>query len=107
MKANQIKGIVNDLLDINSYRHPLKIIFLDKKFEINLIDGKMTYVEDYSGKDSLAEFYNEKREFFLRRIKDLKGNIKDFEEAKIIVFGKKEKAVIKYKGKLSDKEVII
>lgn len=102
MRISQIQGIVNDLLNFRGYENPLSRIWLDNKFEINLVNGKISYL----GEDSITEFYKNKRKWFLDRIKKLGGKIADFEDAKIIVFGAKEKIVIKYKNKIFENEVV-
>lgn len=100
MRLSQIQGIVNDLLDFRGYENPLSRIWLDNKFEINLVNGKISYL----GEDSITEFYKNKRKWFIGRIKKLGGNVNDFQEAKIIVFGAKEKILIKYKNKIFEGE---
>lgn len=96
MRKNQINGIINDFLDFRSYENPLGHIFLDNKFEINLITGEV----DYPERDDVYDFFEHKRKWFIGTIKNLGGNIEDFGEAKLIIFGAKEKIRIKYKDEL-------
>ncbi len=102
MKINQIQGIVNSLLGLSAWRNPLALIKARKKLKINLLSGKMKY----GGEDDLSALYKEKREWFLKRIKDLNGNLEDFNEAKISISGNKEKIRIKYKGKVFKTETL-
>ena len=102
MRLSQIQGVINDLLDFRGYVNPISRIWLKNEFEINLINGKINYL----GEDSIVGFYKNKRKWFLARIKKLGGKIKDFEEAKIIVFGTKEKVKVKYKNKLFEGNVV-
>ena len=90
-----MNGIIYDLGDLQSYNNPLGYIWLKKKREINLLTGKIAP----SDKDSVYEFYIQKAKWFKERIKKLNGNLKDFQKAKIIVFGAKEKIEISYKNK--------
>lgn len=102
MKASEIKGIAHDLLNLNDWKNPLDRVWIKEKFEFNLITGEANYEE----KDSLHYFYRAKRMWFLKRISELKGDLKDFELAKIIVFGAKERIEIIYKGKKFSDEVV-
>lgn len=94
MRTKQIQSIVNDLLELRCWRNPLLAVTLNKKIEFDLIKNK---ISNHEGSDSLTELLKEKREWFKQRVKDLNGNLKDFKEAKIIVFGTKEKVKIIYK----------
>jgi hypothetical protein len=95
MRSNQVNGIVNDLIHLGEDFNPMAYVWIKKKFEVDLITGEKSQVE----KDSLTEFYNEKVKWFKGRIKKLNGNLKDFQKAKIIVLGAKEKIEITYKNK--------
>jgi hypothetical protein len=101
MRKKDINGIINDLLELGNWRHPMEIVWVPKKFETNLITGKT------NASGSLKEFYEEKSEWFKKRIKNLGGNLKDFTEAKIIIFGAKEKIKLIYKDEEFVKEKII
>jgi len=102
VRKNQIKGIINDLLDLNGYRNPLGKISLKNKLEANLLTKELLSVDE----DDVYKFYLEKISWFHNRIKELKGNLKDFEEAKIIASLNKETIKITYKGeKFSDRVV--
>jgi hypothetical protein len=94
MRANQVNGIVNDLIHFSEDFHPLSWIWIKEKFDFNLL-GKKIF-----GKDSLAEFYEAKRKWFIERIKKLKGDLKDFQKANIYILDKKEKIEIVYKNKI-------
>jgi hypothetical protein len=100
MRTNQIQGIINDLIHLGEDFNPLIWVWIKEKFDFNLI-GKKNF-----GKDSLAEFYEMKKNWFINRVKKLKGNIDDFQKAKIHVFGKKEKIEIVYKNKEFSNEKI-
>lgn len=52
MRSNEIPGIINDLLNLESWHHPLQNIFSTKKYEINLLTGKQTILE----KDSITDY---------------------------------------------------
>jgi len=95
MRLSQIQGVVNDLLYFRGYENPLSRIWLKNKFEMNLISGGI----NYPGEDSVSDFYKNKRKWFIGRIKKLQGDVKDFQIAKVIVFGAKERVLIKYKNK--------
>lgn len=79
------------------------MVSIPNKIELDLITGEGNWDEE----DSLTELLEEKRGWFLDRIKSLKGDIKDFQKAKIIVFVAKEKVKIKYKGKEFEKERVL
>ena len=102
MRNNQINGIVNDLIHLGEDFNPMNYIWIKKKFEINLLNGKKSQNE----KDSLTEFYDEKTKWFKDRIKKLGGNLKDFKKAEIIVFGAKERIEIIYKDKEFSNEAV-
>ena len=102
MRTKQLNGLVNDLSNYEDYRNPLNHIWLEKKFEINLKTGEISYY----GEDDISDFYKNKRKWFVDRVRKLGGKLTDFDEAKLIVFGAKEKIVLKYNGKDFDKEVI-
>ena len=95
MKTKEIKGILHDLLELNNWKNPLHHIWIRKKFEMDLLKGKISYLK----KDSLSEFYKEKRKWFIKRVKNLKGNLKKFQKAIIRVYGAKEKIEIIYNNK--------
>ena len=101
MKKNQIQGIINDFIDYRGYENPIHHFWLKEKLEINLISGKINYLEE----DSFTEFYKHKRKWFMGRVKKLKGKLADFQEAKVIVFGAKEKIFIEYKDKTFEKVI--
>jgi len=102
MRLSQIQGVVNDFLDFKGYENPLNHIWLKNKFEMNLISGGI----NYPGEDSVSDFYKNKRKWFIGRIKKLQGDVKDFQIAKVIVFGAKEKIKIKYKNKIFENEIV-
>jgi hypothetical protein len=95
MKSNEVRGIVNDLLHLGEDFNPMYYIWVKRKFELDLITEKKSQAEI----DSLTKFYDEKIKWFKERIKKLNGDLKDFQKAKIIVFGAKEKIEIIYKDK--------
>lgn len=100
MKIGHVKSLMHDLREVINYKNPLTWISVKKKIEFNLING------EFSGdpNDSFKELYEYKREWFLDRLKKLNGKLENFEEAKFIVFGAKEKLIIKYKGKIFEEE---
>jgi len=100
MRINQIPGIINDLLDLESWHHPLDNIFPTKKYEINLLTGKQNILEE----DSITKLLDSKRKWFVKRIQNLNGKFEDFAKAKIKIFGVKEKVEIIYKDKKFNKE---
>ncbi len=102
MRSNEVKGIANDLIHLGEDFNPMNYLWIKKKFEVDLIGGTKSQVE----RDSLTEFYDEKIKWFKERIKKLKGDLKDFQKAEIIVFGAKEKIEIIYKNKEFSGEVV-
>lgn len=100
MRKSDINGILYDILDLNNWVNPLYRIKIPEKFEIDLLTGKTNQKEE----DSLTEFYNAKRKWFLNRVKKLDGNLNDFQEAKIIAFGNNEKIILVYQNKKYEKE---
>ena len=103
MKANEVKGIVHDLIYLRDWQNPMERFFIENRFKINLITGDY----DYEGEeDSITELYKEKRDWFIDRVKDLNGDLKDFEKAEISVYGKKESVEIIYKGKKFEKDFV-
>ena len=100
MRANQVKGIVNDLVHVSEDFNPMNWVWLKEKRNFDLL-GKRSF-----GKDSLAKLYEMKRNWFLERIKKLKGNLSDFQKAKIYIFGKKEKIEVVYKNQIFSNEQI-
>ncbi|MFW6283024.1 MAG: hypothetical protein ACOC1P_03155 [Minisyncoccales bacterium] len=100
MRKKDINGIINDLLCLNDYKNPLELFFIDKKVEVDLINGEISGIE----RDSLWEFHKEKIKWFKKRVNELNGNLEDFQEAKIFVHGAIEKIVIIFKGKKFTKQ---
>jgi hypothetical protein len=91
----KIKSILHDLKEVYDYKNPLSIMNFSGSFKIDLISGQVIYQgED----DSLKEVYEIKRSWFVSRIKELKGNLEDFEKAEILIESMKEKIVLIYKG---------
>jgi len=76
MKKKEIKGLIHDLLDLRIWRHPLELIFLNRKVEVNLLTGEVLGLDE----DSLWELYKEKEAWFKERVGE---DISHFEEAKI------------------------
>jgi len=103
MRIKDVNGIINDLANLRDYRNPLAHVFIDKKFEMNLLTGKTNRSENKL--DSIHELCTEKRNWFIERIKTLGGKLSDFEKAKITVFGAEESIEIVYKNKIFKKEV--
>lgn len=100
MRVNQVSGIINDLIHLGEDFHPMTWIWIKEKRDFNLLEKRSF------GKDSLAEFYEAKRKWFLERVRKLKGNLGDFQKANIHIFGKKEKIELVYKNKIFLKEKI-
>lgn len=103
MRKKDINGIINDLMELISWRNPvhdnMAFSFIGNKLTLNLLTGKIEYPEE----DSLTKLYREKRDWFVKRVHNLGGKLSDFEEATIIVFGAKEKVKIRYKGEVFEK----
>ncbi len=95
MRKNQIKGVVHDFLWLYEYRTPLLRNSFSNKLKLNLLTGEIIGTDN----EELIKFYKEKRKWFKNRIKKLKGNLKDFDSAKVLIFGNTEKIEILYKGK--------
>lgn len=100
MRANEIKGIIHDLINLESWRNPIS--WIKNRFEIDLISGKINYL----GEDDVSAFYKEKRQWFVDRVKKLKGDLKEFQYARIVLYGAKEKVEISYKGKKFEKDIV-
>ena len=95
MKSNQVRSIPHDLLNLMNWENPLTAVFVDKRIECDLLNGK---ISNHFGKDSLTNLFEVRRAWFKNRVKKLNGKLKDFDEAKIIIFGRKEKIKFSYKG---------
>jgi len=102
MKSKEVKGIVHDLIHLGEDFNPMNYIWIKKRFEVDLIKGKKSQIEE----DSLTEFYDKKIKWFKERVKNLRGDLKDFQKARIIVFGAKEKIEIFYKDKDFSEEAV-
>jgi hypothetical protein len=104
MRKNQVNGILNDLIKLNSWNSPANSMWIPKKYEINLITGK---VKPIIGND-ISEYLDYKSKWFKERIRELDGDLKDFQKAAITLFGAREKAVLIYKGEefKKDKSII-
>lgn len=94
MRKNQINGLIHDLLNLESYINPLDREFVDKRFEVSLLKNEISGNADDEG---TLKFYQKKIKWFKNRVKKL-GGLKDFQEAKIFVYGSKEKIKIIFKG---------
>jgi len=104
MKSKEVKAIANDLVHLISWKSPLVLLPIqpDKKYEINLLTGKL----NVNFKDSITEYLIEKHKWFLNRIKDLNSKLEDFKEALITILIRKEKVTINYKTKKFESERI-
>ncbi len=108
MKANQIKGLLHDILHLRCWRNPLSIPHLDLKeksypgLRINLLTGKIT--PSAREPDSLSELLQEKRKWFKDFLKSHNSKLSDFEKAEIKMSGKKEVVEIVYNGKKYERE---
>ena len=102
MRTKEINGIINDLLELINWKNPMWEIGIKRTYEINLLNGNL----NNNLKDDLTKYLSEKYKCFSDRIKELKGKMNDFGEAKIKLFIRKEKITIKYKGKTFEKERI-
>jgi hypothetical protein len=102
MKKNQIKSILHDILEFMNYRSPLPMIHFKGKLKFDLISGKTDYNED----DSLTDILKEKRRWFLERVDNFGGELKDFNMAEIIIEGNKEIVKIIYKKEEYSKSII-
>jgi hypothetical protein len=102
MRKNQISGVIHDILGYLEYRSPISRIFLGIKIEVNLLNKEIFGVDE----DDIFKCYHEKIDWFHNRIKNLKGNLKDFKKAKLYVYGAKEKVEITYKDSDFSNEII-
>lgn len=102
MRKKDINSITHDLLRFHEDTNPLLEFSIDKKLEVDLINGDVFW----KGEDDLWRLYKEKVKWFHNRVIDLKGSLKDFEEAKIFVQGTKEKVKIVYKGETFEREMV-
>ena len=100
MKSGQVGSIVHDIIYFRDWKNPLNHVRLGRKIEFDLLTGESNVDEE----DSITEMCKNKREWFLDRLKKFNSKIEDFEEAKIVFFRAKEKVIIRYKGKLFEKE---
>lgn len=103
MRKKLIPSLMHDLLHLSEDFHPISARAVPNKTEINLLTGKINLTEE----DSVVELLKEKREWFKQRIKKLNGKLSDFQEAKITIFGVKEKIEIQFKDETFTKERII
>lgn len=101
MRKSEVLGIVNDLIELRRWKNPLDMVWSDNKIIFNLITGEGNIEED-----SIIELCREKREWFLARVKKLKGSLSDFEKASISIYGAKEKVDMVYKGKRFEVEKV-
>jgi hypothetical protein len=79
MRKKLIPSLMHDLIHLQEDFNPLIAWEVPNKTEINLLTGKVNLHEE----DSVVELLKEKREWFKRRVKKLKGKLSDFQEAKI------------------------
>jgi hypothetical protein len=103
MRKKEIRGIMHDLLAYYEWRNPLSKFSVDVDFEVDLLSGEISR----EGGDDIYRFFKAKVEWFLNRVSELKGNLEDFESAKIFVTSDGEKVVILYKGEKFEKEFVI
>ena len=96
MKKNELKGIVHDFLNLSDYQTPLKGNSPSDKIRLNLLTGEILGTDE----ERLIRFYKEKRNWFKKRIKNLKGNLNSFDFAKVTISGKTEKIELSYKKKI-------
>jgi len=90
-----MNGILYDIMDMRGWKNPIGMFRTINKYVLDLLSGKFNWEEE----DSITELLEEKRNWFLERIKKLKGKKSDFEKAVISVSFGKEKVEIIYKGK--------
>lgn len=95
MRIKDLNGIIKDWFDLSSWENPLAMFKTTNKYELDLFTGKHNWEDE----DSITKLLRTKRDFFLSRIKKLKGKKRDFEKAKISAHLGKEKIEIIYKGK--------
>ena len=100
MRKAEVKELVNNFVYFGEPFNPLNYISVKNKLEIDVKSEKI----NYPGEDSVTNFFRKKMEWVLSRIKKLNGKLEDFSVIKIIVFGKKEKIIIKYKGEIFESE---
>ena len=109
MRANQIKGIVHDIIELMDYVNPMLNLpprFFNKKTnaKIDLLTGKI--IPSGREEDSITDLLKAKRNWFVDFVKKSKGKLRDFDKANISIVGKKEKVEIGYKEKKYTKEKI-
>jgi len=102
MRKNEIKGIIHDMLYISEWRNPLAYASLKNKVIINLIKGDVLGVEE----DDIHKLYHEKIDWFKETIKKRGAKLTEFEEAKIILVGGKEKIEITFRGETFTGELV-
>jgi hypothetical protein len=89
MRKSEIKGIINDLLDLGSCENPLDRSDNLGEIEVNLLKKEISYPEH----DEVYNFYKKKIEWFNERI-DRFGGRPGFQIAKIFVSGRSERVEI-------------
>ena len=99
MRIKEINNIIDSLLNLRDWRNPLWEIWIKKKLVFNLITGE----NNYKNSDSILELCQERRNWFLDRIRFLKGNLSNFKKAEIIVGKNFEEINIIYKDKIFNK----
>lgn len=99
MKINQIKGIVHDLLYLENWKNPMEGWSLKNKFEIDLLKKEIIRIDIKIENDIFWEIYSNKINWFQNRIKELNGDLNDFQEAKIYVENNTERVDIVFKNK--------
>ena len=97
MKKKEMQGIVNDLVELRSWRNPLKRISVKGKATLNLLTRNVS--GPIHEKDSLGKLLKEKLEWFKERMIKEGIDTSFISEAKIIINRCTENAKIIYKGK--------
>ncbi|MEI7718834.1 MAG: hypothetical protein WCI72_03115 [archaeon] len=93
MRKNQIKGMINDLLELSSWEHPLTHFSEIDEVKVDLLSGEVFYPDE----DNVWKFYKGKAEWFRKRIKELKSE-SEFQKAILIVNNHKERVEITFKN---------
>jgi hypothetical protein len=97
MHKKEMQEIVNDLLELHSWRQPLKETQTKHKTGINLLTKTITGITE----EKIEELLKEKSDWFKQRITKENINKKDLQEAKIIIIiqGCTETIKVTYKEK--------
>jgi hypothetical protein len=100
MRRKDIGGIVNDLIELRCWWNPARMFWIEERIVFDLLTG----VSNGLPTSTLHKLMRAKRDWFLRRVRSLDGDLEDFERAEIVVYGMKEVVSLVYGGELFEKE---